>query len=533
MTCQRLALPVILVILVSAFLAFTQTTAAQTGQTNSAAGSGGNATNLPDNANANMNARAQPAPWRPNFGTLARQNPSNPSLTSMPVRQPQQNTSGVASTSSQPAGINLQTGTGNVLPANIPANTNPSAAIFPQANPVTNNALPATAPGNRLPPPNSAPATTTSIPNPAANPIASQTVIAGNQSVDQRFEAVPIETRRSITRVTKSMNQLPNDAGQVWREYDITPYTNSIQGIDDPQQAILDWVLKETGTEMWFNQPLGILNADRNQLRVYHTPEIQKIVHAIVDRFVNTRAQVQNLEVSLVTVGNPNWRSSAYSVLQPIEVQSPGVEAWMVAKENAALLRASLARRGDFKDHGTGRIAHNDGQTVVLKKTAPVQFIRNFRWVTGQIPSYQPLVTTVDEGYTLEISSLSSLDGQTVEASIQCHVDQVEKLNTVKVDVPGSVGATTDRITLQIPQLVSWRLKERFRWRDDQVLLLSCGVVASPGPENSPTLNLPRVFGGPNRPRADALLFVDYRGPQIPGKVPQNSASRTVPVERR
>ena len=330
------------------------------------------------------------------------------------------------------------------------------------------------------------------------------------------------------------MSELPNDAGQVWREYDITPYSSAISGIDDPQQAILDWILKETGTEMWFNQPLGILSANRNQVRVYHTPEIQAIVHGIIDRFVNTRGQVQNLEVSLITIGKPNWRSAAYPVLQPIEVQSPGVEAWMVTKENAALLRASLARRGDFKDHGTGRIAHNDGQTVVLKKTQPVQFIRNFRWVTGQIPSYQPLVTTVDEGYTLEISSLSSLDGNTVEAAIQCHVDQVEKLDTVKVDVPGVVGATTDRISLQIPQLVSWRLKERFRWRDDQVLLLSCGVVATPGPEAASAINLPRVFGSSGKRRADALLFVDYRGPQLPGNVPQNSAdSRTVPVSRR
>ena len=455
----------------------------------------------PPGSSATAPGRVEPAPWRPSFGPITRQNPGQQPATTMPTRQPTGQATGLPLPNSPVTGINLQSGTQTLPPEN------PAASSQTTSPPPTQTPSQSPAP-------------------PAANPIP-------DSNQEQQFESVPINSQRSITRVTKSLNKLPNDAGQVWREYDISPYTSAVQGIDDPQQAILDWILKETGTEMWFNQPLGILNADRNQLRVYHTPEIQKIVHQIVDRFVNTKGQVQNLEVSLITIGNPNWRATAYPVLQPIEVQSPGVEAWMVTKENAALLRASLARRGDYKDHGTGRIAHNDGQTVVLRKTNPVQFIRNFRWVSGQIPSYQPLVTTVDEGYTLEISSLSSLDGNTVEASIQCHVDQVEKLNTVKVDVPGSMGATTDRISLQIPQLVSWRLKERFRWRDDQVLVLSCGVVATPGPESLSSINLPRVFGG-KKQRADALLFVDYRGPQLPGNVPQRSVDlRTIPVNQR
>ena len=470
----------------------------------------------------NSAGRTQPAPWRPNFGTIARQNDQTPAISTIPARQQATGQPGLPLPNSPVTGINLQNGTGSIVaPIQQPlVQPQVQPQVPPQAQPLNQQAL------GTLPSQFPAPATTTALPASGLN----QT--PNNQQAD--FQSVPIDSRRSITRVTKSMTQLPNDSGQVWREYDITPYTNAISGIDDPQQAILDWVLKETGTEMWFNQPLGILSADRNQIRVYHTPEIQDIVHGIIDRFVNTKGQVQNLEVSLITVNNPNWRSAAYPVLQPIEVQSPGVEAWMVTKENAALLRASLARRGDFKDHGTGRIAHNDGQTVVLKKTKPVQFIRNFRWVTGQIQSYQPLVTTVDEGYTLEISSLSSLDGNTVEATIHCHVDQVEKLDTVKVDVPGVVGATTDRVSLQIPQLVSWRLQERFRWRDDQVLLLSCGVVATPSSESASAINLPRVFGSSQKGRADALLFVDYRGPQLPGNVPQNSAdSRTVPVSRR
>lgn len=218
--------------------------------------------------------------------------------------------------------------------------------------------------------------------------------------------------------------------------------------------------------------------------------------------------------------------------MQPIEVQSPGVEAWMISKENAALLRASLDRRGDFNDLGTGSIAQFDGQSVVLRNTRPVQFVRNIRWTGTQFPPYQPLMTTINEGYTLEISSLTSLDGKTIEAAIECHVDQVEKLNTVRVEVPGNVGATTDKVSLQIPQLVSWRLQERFRWSNDQVLLLSCGVVATPSPGNGLPSSFSGILGG-NRQRADALLFIDYRGPELKDRVPGSTArSRTVPVNR-
>ncbi len=94
---------------------------------------------------------------------------------------------------------------------------------------------------------------TTSNPNPANPPAGSS-----NGSTTAAGQGSQANGTPSITRVTKSMTKLPNDAGQVWREYDITPYTSRITGINDPQQAILDWILKETGTEMWFNQPLGI-----------------------------------------------------------------------------------------------------------------------------------------------------------------------------------------------------------------------------------------------------------------------------------
>ena len=333
------------------------------------------------------------------------------------------------------------------------------------------------------------------------------------------------------TRVTKKLDKLPNSAGQVWREYDISPYTSKITTSEDPQKAITEWILRETGTEMWFAEPLGILHANKEYLYVYHTPEIHRVVKEIVDRFVHTRGQVQNFDVNLVTVENPNWRSQSYTMLQPIEVKSPGVEAWVVSKENAAILLSQLSRRGDFKQHSGGRLTNHDGQAFVMGKTKPVQFVRSLKWIANQTPNYQPQLTSVDEGYQLSISSLSCLNTNSIEAVIKCECDQVERLSSVKVNVPGgNIGSET--INLQIPQLVSWRVHERFRWASDQVLLLSAGVVATPAPDSGGGLRLPSRIQ--KTKRADALLFIEYRGPAtgpaIGSRPPQTAQNRLDPL---
>ena len=61
--------------------------------------------------------------------------------------------------------------------------------------------------------------------------------------------------------------------------------------------------------------------------------------------------------------------------------------------------------------------------------------------------------------------------------------------------------------------MVSWRLHERFRWPSSQVLLLSCGVVATPTGERMGPLGLPIALPLNAVPgRADALLFLECKG---------------------
>ena len=96
---------------------------------------------------------------------------------------------------------------------------------------------------------------------------------------------VPGVTR---AQVSKGANSLPQDGGQVWREYDIRPYTQRVSTTARPEQAIVDWILRETGYEAWHSEPCGLLSANREVLRVYHTPEMQAVVADITDRFLNS-----------------------------------------------------------------------------------------------------------------------------------------------------------------------------------------------------------------------------------------------------
>lgn len=329
-----------------------------------------------------------------------------------------------------------------------------------------------------------------------------------------------------ITTVTRGMDSLPNSAGQIWRTYDISPYTYNVPNTKNPEQAVIDWIIKETGTEMWFMQPLGILNASGNQLHVYHTPEVQDRIKPIVDRFVSSRGAAQVLGLRLMTIASPDWRRLALTMMKPVPIDSPGVEAWLMSKENAAVLAGQLRNRADFQEHSNGDLVLNDGQKFVLSNTRPVEFIRSLTWVNQAAGYYQPLTDRVDEGYSIDFSALSSLDGQTIEAIIGCKIDQIEKLQSVMVQVPVS-GGPSQNAELQVPQMVSWRISERFRWPSDQVLVLGCGVVATPGPQREALLGIPSLFNGTRR-RAEALMFVEYKGkaasgPMVPAPATANS----------
>jgi hypothetical protein len=313
-----------------------------------------------------------------------------------------------------------------------------------------------------------------------------------------------------VTSVSRGEGELPRQHGQQWLEYDISPYTSRVDTTARPEQAIVDWILRETGTEVWFGEPVGLLSASRDRLLVYHTPEMQQLIRDVVDRFVSSRAESQAFALRLVTIGNPNWRSKAFPLMRSVTVQSPGVDAWLLSKENAAILLADLRKRTDFREHNSPNLVIHNGQSQTISRLRPRSYVHSVQLRENTFPGYELQMGQIQEGYSLQISPLLSMDGQTVDAVIRCHIDQVEKLIPIAIDVP-ALGQQRQVAEVQVPQMVSWRLHERFRWPADQVLLLSCGVVATPSAERSNPLGLPNLLGA-SPGRADALLFIESNG---------------------
>lgn len=314
---------------------------------------------------------------------------------------------------------------------------------------------------------------------------------------------------RTITKVTSGGGVLPRSHNQKWREYDIRPYTSRVTTTERPEQAVIDWILRETGTEVWFTEPFGVLNATKETLRVYHTEQMHDVVRGIVDRLVSSQAVSHAFGVRLVTIDSPNWRAKALPLMTSVSVQSPGVGAWLLSKENAAILINELRKRIDFREHNSPNLLIHNGQSQTIASLSPRNYVRSLRLRENAFPAYELEMGQLQEGYSLQISPLLSLDERSVDVVIKCQIDQIEKLVPVNIDVP-TVTTARQNVQVQVPQIVSWRLHERFRWPTDQVLLLSCGVVATPAAERSP-LGLPNLLGR-KAGRADALLFLESNG---------------------
>jgi hypothetical protein len=319
--------------------------------------------------------------------------------------------------------------------------------------------------------------------------------------------------RPTYRTVAASSMSLPNDAGQVWKQYDLRTYTARITNTKRPERTVVDWVLRETGYEAWHGDPMGILSAGDGVLRVYHTPEMQQVVAEVVSRFTSAKADSQSFTMRVVTISDPNWRSRAHRLLRPVPAQTPGVQAWMLKREDAALLIAELAKRTDYREHSSPQLLIGNGETHVLSRTRPRSYIRDLLLQPNVWPGFEAQADQIEEGFAVEFSPLLSADGTMVDAVFKCHIDHVEELTPVLIDVP-TAAAPRQRARVDVPQMSHFRLQERFRWPVDEVLLIGLGVVPAPFTVESNPLNpiikqLPLDVTGPSR--ADMLIFVEAK----------------------
>lgn len=296
---------------------------------------------------------------------------------------------------------------------------------------------------------------------------------------------------------------LPADDGQLLQTYDIGPFVEQA-GVGS-QKLVVDWILQETGYATWHGSQLAALSANATTLTCFHVPDVQAQVASVVRRFVEDAAAPHRFLVRVVGVGSPSWRKNTTAAMQPLPTTTPGVQAWMMPRESAALLVATLRARSDFREVPTGPLLAANGQPAVIAGGRRQPYVRDVAAAT--VPAgWQTLTGGCDEGLSVEVQPLMSVDGGAVEAIVRCRIDQLERMAAVTVDVPV---AQQGGATIQVPQSSSLRVGERFRWPSSQTLVIGLGLVPWPVPDpatpGTPTL-LP-----PAARRMDVLVLVEPR----------------------
>ena len=264
----------------------------------------------------------------------------------------------------------------------------------------------------------------------------------------------PVRTeRRAVAQVTTKPPHLSTDAGQTWREYDIRPYTVRAGGDENPQQPIVDWILQETGHETWHSGAMGFFHADERTLTVFHTDDVQRQVAAVVDRFVNSEAESHVYGMRIVSLKNPNWRAKAQGMLQPVPIQTPGAQAWLMHKENMALLLSELRRRTDYREHSSSHLMAGNGRSTIVSTMRQRPYVRDILVRPGSYPGFEVASAHIEEGLEVDLTPLLSVDRQMIDAVIKCRIGQVEKVTGVTLEMPaGSAGTNRQKTRIEVPQ---------------------------------------------------------------------------------
>lgn len=336
-------------------------------------------------------------------------------------------------------------------------------------------------------------------------------------------EAAPTRERR--VKVIKGNGVLPNNDGQVFRQYDLKPYLDNLGGDANAEQAIIDWILRETGSAAWSRGPVAILNARGGVLTVYHKAEMQDRVVEVLERFMSPHSTTHSYSVRLATVGSPNWRAWASSMMTPVNVQSPGVEAWLMSKENAALLIGEFRKRVDYREHNSPSVSIHNGQTHEIARTLSRPYTKSVRGGLPTYPGYALDQGQVDEGYSLWVSPLLSREGDVIDAVLRCKVSQVEDMLVVPVDLMTPGGKA--RVDVQVPQAIHWQVHEQFRWPANQVLIVSCGMTATPQMDRASAGLLPGILQASRPGRADAIMMLELNGKATSAPSNEKGAAKT------
>ena len=296
------------------------------------------------------------------------------------------------------------------------------------------------------------------------------------------------------------------DAGQQWRSFDISRYTALDHSQTTPQNAIVEWIFRRTGTLPWHGEKIAVLSASRTQIRAYNNPKVLDQTAEIVEQFTNAVSDLLSVRVRFVAAVDTRWRYAVYSRLTAVGSGPQGQQIWTLKVEDSAFVLAQMQIYQGCRVLVDQKVDMVNGQTLTIKNWEPRGYSGGMARESAVGLGYQPKAEQLEEGMTLRLSPLLRFDGDSVDAAIDLTANTVRGYQRTKVIAPREIGPS--ELTIDVPEVGETRLNQTVQaWPLGQTLLISTGI--HPGHLQSKSGFLGMRIPGTMPTGTELLVFLD------------------------
>jgi hypothetical protein len=303
-----------------------------------------------------------------------------------------------------------------------------------------------------------------------------------------------------------AVGNLPTEPGQQWKSFDISRYTALDQKQTNPQNALVEWIFRRTGTAPWHGDKIAVLSASRTQLRAYHNANVLKQVNEVVERFTDATNDLLSVRVRFVAAADTRWRYATYSRLNLAGSGPQGQQIWTMKVEDSAFVLAQMQIQQGFKLLVDRQFEMINGQTLTIKTLEARGFTGGLQRESAAGLGYQPKAEHLEEGVILRLSPLLTYEGDMIDAAVELTANTIKSFHRTRVIAPREVGPS--EISIDVPEVTESRLNQTVKsWPLGQTLLISAGI--QPGILQSKTGFLNLRIPGTVPTGTEMLVFID------------------------
>lgn len=335
----------------------------------------------------------------------------------------------------------------------------------------------------------------------------------------------PAENTEPISSGDDHPADFPGQPGFQWRTFNIEKYTRIAQGQNtNPQDAIVEWIFRRTGSAVWHGDKPAVLSASRARILAYHDARTLDQVEEVVDRFTNSVADLISLRVRIVAAVDTRWRYAIYSRLTQLDGGPAGQQVWTAKVEDAALVLTQMSTTQGFRLIAEQEYKVVNGQTLSIKALLNKDYAANLQRASATGLGYQTGTRQLSEGVSLRMSPLLNYEGDQVELALDLRAETIRKLHATKVIAPREVGG--NEMSVDVPEVAESRLNQTIPdWPIDRTMIISAGIL--PGILQDKTGIMSRLQSW-NPGATELLVFLDARVASVAPAAPVASKPANV-----